>query len=73
MSQTDQDQLIEDLQIRVAYQEDALGELTGQLVQQQKEMEVLQLQIQHLNKKLKQLESGGLDVGMEDNQPPPHY
>ena len=74
MNNSDQNQVIEDMQIRLAYQEDTLGELARQIVQQQSDIGALKIQVQHLNKKLISV-GGGSDTGgsYDDNQRPPHY
>jgi len=71
MSQSDQD-LIEDLQMRIAFLEQTVDDLNEVVVKQQKEMNLLGQAIKHLNSRLNQL--GGPNIrSQEDETPPPHY
>ncbi len=68
---------IDDLQARIAFQEDLLQVLNQRVSDQEKHIDTLTIQLQHLSKKLKTLESSigpGLDVlGGARDEPPPHY
>lgn len=68
------DKQIEDLQTRIAFQEDMIASLSDRVAAQDLEIETLKKQLRHLNKKLT-----SLAYEMEDNNdptdepPPPHY
>ena len=64
-----------ELESRLAYQEQALNELSDTLYQQQKELEKLHTMVKHLSEQLRSLNDGGGAVAEShlDNQPPPHY
>ncbi|MFT6896721.1 MAG: SlyX protein [Paraglaciecola sp.] len=63
---------IEQLQMKVSFQEDTIEELNSALIQQQKQLEVLQFTISHLVNKVNTLQTP--NSGNEDNEPPPpHY
>lgn len=63
--------IIEDLQSRLAFQEDLLSSLDTRIAQQEGEIVSLKVQLQHLYSKIKQLDVSGLDDSPE--APPPHY
>ena len=68
MSQQD----IDDLQTRIAFQEDMIDGLNEQLALQRQEIEKLAIQVQHLYTKYKDLSiASGADD--DSNVPPPHY
>ncbi|MFQ3218493.1 MAG: SlyX protein [Paraglaciecola sp.] len=63
---------IEQLQMKVSFQEDTIEELNTALIQQQKQLEVLQFTISHLVNKVNTLQTP--NSGNEDSEPPPpHY
>ena len=65
--------IIEELQTRLVFQEDAIETLSLRVVDQDKEIQKLHLQIQHLNKKINNLTEAG-DSGIDGAiTPPPHY
>jgi len=64
---------IEDLQARVAFQEDLIQSLNDRVVTQEKELLMLQKQLQHVYAKLKGLERNMSDGAGEQDVPPPHY
>ena len=66
------EQAIEDLQTRISYQEASIDELTKHSLAQQKQIDLMALQIAQLQAQLQQVaevisEGGATDV------PPPHY
>lgn len=62
---------INDLQSRLAFQDDTIQALNDALVAQQRQLERLQLQMTAL---IKRQEEVGSQFGMaEDEAPPPHY
>lgn len=65
---------IEDLESRLAFQEDSLNAINIHLLEQDKDVAKLQLQLQHLNNKLRALEPES-DPGNNHarNEKPPHY
>ena len=70
---SDTDLKIEDLQMRIAFQEDNIDALNSRVVEQQAEIDKLHIQLQHINKKLKALElTSGSEIN-NDNVLPPHY
>ena len=63
---------IEQLQMKVSFQEDTIEELNSALIQQQKQLEDLQFKISHLVNKVNTLETP--NSGSDDSEPPPpHY
>lgn len=64
------DDIIADLQTRIAFQEDLLASLNDRVSQQDQEIDTLKFQLKHLNKKLLSLET---PIDGSDEPPPPHY
>lgn len=63
--------LIEDLQTRLAFQEDAIDHLNKTVARQDQLIELLQQQVQHLYGQVKQLsEQSGVS---QQSEIPPHY
>ena len=63
-----------DLETRIAFQEDMIATLDNRVSEQQREIERLQIQLQHLNRKFKTLEEQAMLGDSEaDDAPPPHY
>ncbi len=60
-----------DLETRLAFQDDTIQTLNDVLVEQQRIMERLQLQLRALAKRQEEMQVP-MDVG-EDEAPPPHY
>ena len=67
----DMQQQIEQLQFKVAFQEDTIEQLSQQLANQQKQMEHMAFQMKHVIDKLKQVQVSG--VSGDGNERPPHY
>lgn len=63
---------IEQLQMKVSFQEDSIEELNKALIQQQKQLEDLQFRISHLVSKVTSLETPNR-ITDEIEPPPPHY
>ena len=65
---------IEDLQVRISFQEDSLQELNITVARQQTELDILRKELQRLQERLRELErnqpGGGEGQGAEI---PPHY
>ena len=64
---------IEDLQTRIAFQEDIIDALNKRVNEQQSEINNLHLQLQHIYKKVQTMAELVDAEGDVDNQPPPHY
>lgn len=67
-------EIIEDLQSRLAFQEDAIDHLNQAMASQADRIDILQQQIRYLHDQLKQLgerQDGGVDTVL--NEIPPHY
>ena len=63
---------IEQLQTKVAYQEDSLEKLSDALAAQQNQLEKLQFQVQFLVNKLNNMQASNIADATEE-APPPHY
>jgi len=64
---------IDDLQSRLAFQEDMLHGLNERVAAQEKDIDALRIQLQHLYKKMKSLESSWEQENAGDEKLPPHY
>lgn len=67
-----QDERIEQLEMKVAFQEDNIDTLNNEMFDQQRKIQVLSEQISQLVKKLKEAEPNQL-APEEEEVPPPHY
>lgn len=65
------DDLIE-LQTQLAFQEHTIAELNGVLTDQQKQIDILRLEIKLLKEKFGTLEEK-IDAGPPQDERPPHY
>ena len=63
--------LIEDLQSRLAFQEDAIDHLNKTVTRQDQLIELLQQQVQHLYGQVKQLSEQ--NAVSQQSEIPPHY
>jgi len=72
MSSKVSDQLVEDLQVRIAHQDAAIDELTRQSLLQQRQIKELIGHVEKLQKQLKDLAEAGGQGDIID-APPPHY
>ena len=63
---------IEELQMKVAFQEYTIEQLNEALSSQQHQLDKLQRQLSHLVDKLKQLEPSNV-AKLSEETPPPHY
>jgi SlyX protein len=73
---TDADDLaarVEKLEIRAAYQDQAVDDLNKTITAQWAQIEALTLQIKRLLDRLSQIEQGGGAADAADEPPPPHY
>ncbi|MBD7977951.1 MULTISPECIES: SlyX family protein [Pseudomonas] len=62
---------IADLETRLAFQDDTIQSLNDELVQQQRVLERLQIQVMALSRRQEELQGQfGID---QDDVPPPHY
>ncbi len=66
-----QDQ-IEQLQVKVAFQEDTIETLSDALASQQQQLDKLVFQMQHVMDKLKQIQPSNIADASQET-PPPHY
>ena len=65
-------QEIEDLQIRLTYQEDALQQFSITVIKQQNEIDIMKLELERLTQRVRELTPS--DIDSQDNEPlPPHY
>ena len=70
---TKEQEQIEDLQARVAFQEDLLSSLNNRVAEQEHEIEVLKKQLKIVYKKVSSLAGSIESAGEADEAPPPHY
>lgn len=63
---------IVDLESRLAFQEDLINSLNQQVALQQKDIQQLQLHLQHLNQKINILKDAQAEQQHHDERPP-HY
>jgi len=63
---------IEQLQVKVAYQEDTIEALNQALIKQQRQIDELQFKMQHVSNKLKDMSSSNI-ASLDEETPPPHY
>lgn len=66
------DEQLIDLQTRLAFQEDNIGEINRTLVAQAKEITELRLEIDELKRQLRSLNPSNIASEKEET-PPPHY
>jgi len=65
-------QRITELETRLAFQDDTLNQLNEVVIQQQRQIELLQQRMQHMQGQLKNLTPSNL-ASEADETPPPHY
>lgn len=63
---------IEQLQMKVAFQEDTIETLSDALANQQRQIDKLVFQMQHVTDKLKQVQPSNIADASQET-PPPHY
>lgn len=63
---------IEQLEFKIAFQEDSIEQLNQALVSQQKQMDDLAFQVKHLLDKVKQMNVSHI-ANEGEEAPPPHY
>lgn len=64
---------IEDLQSRLAFQEDAIDQLNKTVVEQHNEIQLLQKQLKYLNDQMEQMAEQQQQQGAVGHERPPHY
>lgn len=74
MSQTppDNNDAIIDLQMRIAYQDTMIDDLSSEVAALRAEIDVQQKQIHYLVANIKQIREGGGEI-YDGNETPPHY
>jgi SlyX protein len=65
------EQRVMELESRLAFQDDTIQALNDELVEQQKRIELMQLQLSALARRQNELQ--GQVGAVEDEAPPPHY
>ena len=63
---------IEQLQMKMAFQEDTIESLNQALIEQQKQMDDLQFQVKQLVSKISAIEPSNM-ASEKEEMPPPHY
>ncbi|AVI99292.1 TPA: SlyX family protein [Haemophilus influenzae] len=63
---------IEELEMKIAFQEQLLDELNHALVQQQFDIDKMQVQLRYMVNKLKDFQSSNI-ASQSEETPPPHY
>jgi SlyX protein len=63
---------IEQLQMKMAFQEDTIESINQALIEQQKQMDDLQFQLKQLVSKISAIEPSNM-ASEEEESPPPHY
>ena len=65
-------QEIEDLQIRLSFQEESLQQFSITVIKQQNEIDILKDELERLTQRVRELTPS--DIDSPDNEPlPPHY
>ncbi len=65
-------QEIEDLQIRLSFQEESLQQFSITVIKQQNEIDILKQELERLTQRIRELTPS--DIDSPDNEPlPPHY
>ena len=67
-----EDRVIEDLQARLSYQEVSIDELTRHSLAQQKQIDLMTLQLEQLQVQMRQV-AESVSQGDIVDAPPPHY
>lgn len=62
-----------ELESKLAFQEDAVHNLSDELLDHQRKIEKLQVQVQFLAERLRQLPDSSSILRPEEEPPPPHY
>ena len=63
---------IDDLEVRVAFQDQAIEDLNATITEQWRTIETLTRKLARLEEELAEAESAAREVGMRE-RPPPHY
>ncbi|WP_233520550.1 SlyX family protein [Flocculibacter collagenilyticus] len=75
MSEIEQNKLeqrIEELESKLAFQDDTINQLNDEIAHHQEKLQLLQKQIELLGKKFKETHSSTITTA-EEEPPPPHY
>ncbi|HHO59928.1 MAG TPA: SlyX family protein [Thiotrichales bacterium] len=72
MDKTALENRVMELEIRLTHYEDTIEQLNQAIISQGSEIDVLKVQLEHLNKKLKSAQ-GSILADEKDETPPPHY
>lgn len=64
---------IDELQVKIAFLEEALSELSDEYYQQQKQLDKMAAMIERLSNKLDERATESLEAGSADDEKPPHY
>lgn len=65
-------QRIDELEMKVAFQENTIEQLNQSLIEQQLILEKMQIQLRYLAQKLKDMQPSNIATQAEET-PPPHY
>ncbi|MFC0308897.1 SlyX family protein [Gallibacterium trehalosifermentans] len=65
-------QRIDELEMKVAFQENTIEQLNQSIIEQQFTLEKMQLQLRYLAQKLKDMQPSNIATAAEET-PPPHY
>ncbi|KAB7628466.1 SlyX family protein [Alkalilimnicola sp. S0819] len=68
----EQERRIEDLEVRLAFQEDTIQSLNDTLIAQGEALAELRLALQRVNEQVRRLQPGE-GGGAAEHEPPPHY
>jgi SlyX protein len=63
---------IEQLQMKIAFQEDTIESLNQALIEQQKQIDALQFSLKRLDSKVSAIEPSNM-ASEKEEMPPPHY
>lgn len=66
------EQRINELEMKISFQEQMIDELNQSLIDQQFIIDKLQIQLRHLTKKLNELQPSNI-ANQSEEIPPPHY
>ena len=72
MKSNELDNRVVELETRIAFQEESIGDLSAVIVRQQAELDKMAQQMQRLTSRLANFEEFGAE-GSEPEPPPPHY
>lgn len=73
MAHSDLDSLLQDLQLRYAFQEDHISSLNETVVEQGRRLDQLERRCQHLQQLLQDMAEGVEQARQPTSERPPHY